>query len=198
MKSKRTLGLVSIGLLTAALSIVTIKITANIAQPMPDNLYGQITPFTLPPVTMQNHLNQNADWSDFDETPTFLTTGFTSCHDVCPMTMAFYQRLKSKLGTQAKLVFLTVDPQTDTTEQLNQYLSGFDKDFVGLRIEPQKELTLVLDSLKQTYALSTDTQNIGHQSYIYLLHPKLDGLMVYTASHPDVNLIKQDLDKLSL
>ncbi len=61
--------------------------------------------------------------------------GFTHCTDICPATMADFIKIKAQLGSQAKdvrFVFITVDPQRDTPEVINQYVNNFDPNFVGL------------------------------------------------------------------
>ncbi|GAA3925666.1 SCO family protein [Litoribacillus peritrichatus] len=199
MNTNRTLGLITAGLVLTALVLATIRFTtAPKAMTVPENLYGQVTPFQLPSVTMESDQGKAVQWQDFDDTPLFLTTGFTSCEYTCPMTMAFYQKLAKKVNNDARLAFLTVDPDTDTPAQLNHYLKSYGQEFVGLRVQQKQQLETVMNSLKQTYALAGASKNIGHQSYIYLKHPKLKGLIVYTADQPNVSLMQQDLKKLSL
>ena len=61
--------------------------------------------------------------------------GYTSCPDVCPTTMAELKQALEKLGNKADLVrvlFVTVDPQRDTPERVQEYVSHFNSSFVGL------------------------------------------------------------------
>lgn len=60
--------------------------------------------------------------------PAALFFGYTSCPDVCPTTLLTLSTLK-RMGTDAdrlNVVFVTVDPQRDTPEQMKLYLSSFD------------------------------------------------------------------------
>ena len=64
--------------------------------------------------------------------------GFTSCPDVCPTTLSDMAYVREQLGATAdevQMVFITVDPERDTSDQIKRYLSIFDGDFVGLRGE---------------------------------------------------------------
>ena len=66
--------------------------------------------------------------------------GFTQCPDVCPTTMqelAEVKRLLGPDGDKLQAVFITVDPERDTTELLKAYVENFDASFVALR--PTKE-----------------------------------------------------------
>jgi len=61
--------------------------------------------------------------------------GYTSCPDVCPTTMAELKQALEKLGNKAdqvQVLFVTVDPQRDTPERVQEYVSHFNSSFVGL------------------------------------------------------------------
>lgn len=61
--------------------------------------------------------------------------GYTSCPDVCPTTLAeMKQALKALGGDSAntRVVFVSVDPNRDTPEKVQEYVSRFDPGFIGL------------------------------------------------------------------
>ena len=61
--------------------------------------------------------------------------GYTYCPDVCPTTLADFKRIAENLGDdskQAVFVFITVDPERDTVEQVENYVAGFGSDISGL------------------------------------------------------------------
>ena len=62
--------------------------------------------------------------------------GYTSCPDVCPTTLAGLKQALEKLGEdqsrQVKVLFITVDPQRDTPERIQEYVNHFNQDFIGL------------------------------------------------------------------
>ncbi len=61
--------------------------------------------------------------------------GYTSCPDVCPTTLAQFKQTRARLGDLAdrvRFVFVTVDPQRDTSERMQKYLGVFDPNIVGL------------------------------------------------------------------
>lgn len=61
--------------------------------------------------------------------------GFTHCPDVCPTTLLEIQRLMVQLKEQSsevKVLFVSVDPDRDTVEKLDSYVTFFNKDFIGL------------------------------------------------------------------
>ena len=62
--------------------------------------------------------------------------GYTSCPDICPTTMAELKTALDRLGEEkaenVKVVFVTVDPERDTPERVQEYVDHFDQEFVGL------------------------------------------------------------------
>jgi protein SCO1/2 len=62
--------------------------------------------------------------------------GYTSCPDVCPTTMAELKSALEQLGAEkaqhVKVVFVTVDPQRDTPQRVQEYVNHFNKEFIGL------------------------------------------------------------------
>lgn len=61
--------------------------------------------------------------------------GYTSCPDVCPITLGEIKGLIEALGDRGKevqLLFVTVDPERDTVERLRKYLGAFHPSFIGL------------------------------------------------------------------
>ena len=67
--------------------------------------------------------------------------GYTQCPDVCPTTMqelAEVKRLLGADGDKLQAVFVTVDPERDTTELLKAYVENFDPSFVALRPTPEQ------------------------------------------------------------
>jgi protein SCO1 len=54
--------------------------------------------------------------------------GFTHCPDICPTTLTELTAQKVK----PRILFVTIDPERDTSEQLKLYLSSFDPAIIGL------------------------------------------------------------------
>jgi protein SCO1/2 len=74
--------------------------------------------------------------------PTLVYFGYTNCPDVCPLTMNNIAVAKKALAqdkqvSQAqkdslRVVFVTTDPERDTSAALGKWLKGIDPDVVGL------------------------------------------------------------------
>ena len=62
--------------------------------------------------------------------------GFTSCPDICPATLQKLSRavkdLPTELREDTQIVFVSVDPQRDTPERIDSYVSFFSDRAIGL------------------------------------------------------------------
>lgn len=75
---------------------------------------------------------------DFKGKVTLLFFGFTHCPDVCPTSLLKLSEIRAGLGDAAKDflgVFITLDPERDQPELLNNYVSAFDPTFIALRAD---------------------------------------------------------------
>jgi protein SCO1/2 len=87
--------------------------------------------------------------------------GYTFCPDVCPTTLSIWKRVDEALGEDAenvRFVFVTVDPERDTREQLKQHVEIFNKDFVGLT-GALEDLTPVYQTFGVYYEKDAETES---------------------------------------
>jgi len=74
--------------------------------------------------------------SEFKGKIVMLFFGFTQCPDVCPTALARAVEVSRLLGDDAKklqVVFITIDPERDTSNLLRSYVGAFDQKFLALR-----------------------------------------------------------------
>jgi protein SCO1/2 len=73
--------------------------------------------------------------TDFKGKVVLLFFGYTSCPDVCPTTLQKLHDTMNVLGKQSdnvQVIMVSVDPEKDTFQRINGYLSMFDPTFIGL------------------------------------------------------------------
>jgi protein SCO1/2 len=92
-------------------------------------------------LTDQNgNLRSNAD---FAGQPIALFFGFTYCPDVCPTTLMSLANSLDALGDDGvnaerlQIIFVSVDAERDTPQQMRDYLTLFEMDVVGLTGDEQ-------------------------------------------------------------
>ena len=91
-------------------------------------------PKALSPFTTVDHENNPFTLADLRGKWSLLFFGFTHCPDICPVTLAVMDKTHSRLdqARDVQFVFVTVDPERDTPERMEQYLTSFNPEFVGL------------------------------------------------------------------
>ena len=111
--------------------------------------------------------------------------GYTFCPDVCPATLYEMKQIKNSLGEKAEkidFVFITVDPDRDTQEQLKKYLESFDDSFYGLTGDLDE-----LEAVWKDYGVYREIQPldnsagylVDHTSRLYLVNSNNELMMTY-------------------
>ena len=90
---------------------------------------------TLTEVKLFSHFGKIVNIKDFKDTPTLLFFGFTHCPEVCPTTLSNLLNnieLLEKNKKNYRVLFVTLDPERDTINNLNDYLQNFNSSVIGL------------------------------------------------------------------
>ncbi|WP_020652128.1 SCO family protein [Massilia niastensis] len=104
-----------------------------------------------------------------------LEFGYTHCPAVCPVSLAALVQARTLLGPAAaevQVLFVTVDPERDSTSRLRSYLAQFDPGFIGIGGTPAQIAAVLRD-----YGISVGRQagdgkagyQLGHSSYLYFI-----------------------------
>lgn len=118
--------------------------------------------------------------ADFKGKVVALFFGYTHCPDVCPTAMSELNRAIKLLGPDAgnvQVIFVTLDPDRDTVQVLQQYVPYFNPNFIGLRGDADATKKLAQD-FKIFYARqASDTKagyTIDHSTGVYVFDRKGD------------------------
>lgn len=120
----------------------------------------------------------------------FLFFGYTSCPDVCPTTMAEMRQTLESVGAKANqvdVVFITVDPDRDTPDKVQQYASIFNPNFIGLSGSMQ-ELEPVWGEYgvyrKIEASTSPTDYSVTHSSLLFLIDQNGNMRLSYSFGTP--------------
>ena len=124
----------------------------------------------------------------FRDRPAAVFFGFTHCPDVCPTTLMDMAGWIEALGREAdrmRFAFVTVDPERDTPEALNDYLSAFSDRIVGITGEPEKVHAMVRDYkvFSRKVPLEGGGYTMDHTASVLLLDA--DGSLVGTIARDE-------------
>ena len=125
-----------ISITTGAVGFNLIQHTKELPPPEYALYYQQariISPFSLTDESGEvfNNMQLRDKWS-------LMFFGYTSCPDVCPITLQnlnfIYEDLMA-VANNSQVLLVSVDPKRDSTEKLGQYIEYFNADFKALRAE---------------------------------------------------------------
>lgn len=115
--------------------------------------------------------------------------GFTHCPDICPSTLNDLTKaveILGKDGQEVETLFVSIDPERDTPERLNQYLGAFSIPVTGLT-GSQEDIAEVAQAYGAFYErLDLDSAlgyTMDHSTYLYLIDR--EGVVRYLFRYED-------------
>lgn len=128
--------------------------------------------------------------------------GYTQCPDACPTMLSELSQALRALGPQgreARVLFVTVDPQRDSAAKLKSYVGFFGPQFVGLRGD-DAALSALTRRYRVAYHLEPPDRNgnyvVDHSSAVFIFDR--DGRARLLAREGDsLQAITGDLKRLS-
>ena len=131
---------------------------------------------TLTEVNLFSHLGKIVDIKDFKDTPTLLFFGFTHCPEVCPTTLSNLLNnieLLEKNKKNYRVLFVTLDPERDTINILNDYLQNFNSSVIGLTGELNEINKFAKNwNIYWEKVPDGDGYTINHTSTVFMINKK--------------------------
>lgn len=165
--------------------------------PKPEDLIANVKVQELGgPFELTDQHGHGVSEADVAGKPYAVFFGFTNCPDVCPTTLFTLSEQLKELGPAAdrlKVLFVSVDPERDTREQLELYMTSFDPRISALTGTPQNIDRMIKNF--RAYYRKVPTEGgytMDHTAVVYLMGA--DGKFISTLdTHEDP---KMQLGKL--
>ena len=165
-------------------------------------IQGIILPFakTLNEFNLTDHKNNTFTLNDLKNKWSLLFIGYTHCPDVCPTTLNTVKQahnlMKEQNITPPQMVFISIDPERDTAERLAEYVSYFNKDFIGVTGE-LKNLEALASNLSVFFKksagasgdINADDYLMDHSASLILVNPEGSVTSYLSAPHSPMNII---------
>ena len=152
---------------------------------------------SMPDFELQDYDNRSFTRAQLKDRWTLLFFGYTSCPDVCPLTLTVlkdvYRRLEGTPYAQdTQVVFVSVDPKRDSLATLKRYVQHFHPTFKGVTgSEGQlQQLTKPLGIFYQ-YQGEGEDYLVDHSSAMLLVDPTGNLRALFSAPH-DANILSKD------
>ncbi len=201
----------------ALLAAAALTLTACGGEPAKPNAVNQISggqsntkaatvldrPFTKPELVLTDTTGK--PWNLREQTkgkPTLIYFGYTSCPDVCPLTMSNIAVAKKALPKadqdNLQVVFVTTDPERDTPDSLGAWLRAQDPSFTGLTGDfaaiqaAARSLGIGIEAAKK----EGDSVVSMHGAQVIAFSPKTDEGYVLYGEGTTVDDYTKDLPKI--
>lgn len=146
---------------------------------------------TLKPFELKTGTAQKFNLDSLEGKYSLLFFGYTSCPDVCPTTMYELKKLysileKDKQQKTYQVVFVSVDPRRDTPARLEEYVTYFNKSFIGATGK-KTEIANLARQLGASYEVNDDSKSedysVSHTGVIFVIDPDAQFAAVLTPPH---------------
>lgn len=122
--------------------------------------------------------------------------GFTHCPDVCPLTLQVLANARQTLLDAGRepvpqIVLLSVDPERDTPEVLDQYLNYFGGDIRGITADIA-ELRKIAKALGIFFEKSFNEDGsyaMNHSAVVLVINPRAEFHALFSAPHEAANFV---------
>lgn len=127
------------------------------------------------PFTLTNQRGQEVSDAQFRGKLMLVYFGYTFCPDICPADLLTMTSVLNALGDKAKdiaPVFITIDPERDTVEQLKTYMENFHSSIEALTGTPEA-IAQAAQAYKVYYAKVDEpgmsSYLMDHSAFTYLM-----------------------------
>jgi len=132
-------------------------------------------PLPIPAFELLSHHGEMVRSTEFGDRLLAVFFGYTSCPDVCPLTLSHLAGAFQQLGAEREriqVLFITVDPVRDTPERMGRYLEAFDPSFLGLT-GSESEVRSVAHSFGADFVRNGegDSYTVDHTARTFILAP---------------------------
>lgn len=135
-------------------------------------------PRPLPTLELLDHDNRLFGAERLRGRWSFMFFGFTSCPDICPVTMSALAQTQKLLADlpetlRPQVVLVSVDPQRDTPERLAAYVKSYDPSFIGATAAQSvvDGLARQMGVLVAMRTLEGANYAVDHSAAVFLIDP---------------------------
>jgi protein SCO1/2 len=134
-------------------------------------------PLVAPEFTLLSHRGEPVSSTGFPGKHLMVFFGYTSCPDVCPLTLSHLSRTFQELADaseKVQVLFVTVDPARDTPARMERYLTPFHPAFLGLT-GSEEEIRNVADGFGVFFARTgkdEESYTVDHTARVFVVDPE--------------------------
>jgi protein SCO1 len=174
------------------------------------------TPIAVPVIALENHRGDTLAQDFFHGSWSLVFFGFTSCPDICPLELQKMGKLLNLFDNKnaLKVVFVSVDPERDSSEKIAGYVTFFHENIIGVRgkntnvaqlaqfFGASYDRSVILDGKVLSVPAGIDmpinagdSYPVNHSTRIFIVNPKGEFIGSFAPPH-EVDGIFSDIKTL--
>ena len=122
--------------------------------------------------------------------------GFTHCPDICPLTLQVLADAKRQLADSGhsplpRIVLVSVDPERDSPDLMNQYVAYFGDGNLGITgdLEELRKLTNGLGIYFEKSNIDDENYSVDHSAVVLVINPDGEFHALFGAPHEAANFV---------
>jgi len=163
------------------------------------SFHGDALDASKPPVdfTLTSAGGKQVSLREFRGKAVYLYFGYRLCPDICPMTLTQLKNMMAVIGPKAdqvQVVMVSVDPERDTPDLIDEFVKRFDKRFIGMTGTPDQVASVAKEFgiFYQKQPGSTNTGYlISHSASVLVIDPDGHLRVLY---HPETEGVTMAAD----
>jgi len=196
-----------LGTLVLFLSIISLLVVAYITlspqkREIPQELIAVLRPHAVPlqPFTLTDQNGKLYTEQQLKGKWSLFFFGYTYCPDICPTTLSTLRIMSDKIrntpdaASDMQIIFVSVDPDRDTTEVLARYMEYFGPEFTGVTGFPN-ELADMAKQFGAAYIKEPETEPgnylVSHTSSVFLVGPQARIIASFSPPHNPETITSQ-------
>ena len=158
----------------------------------------------LPEFELFDHNNQALGHPQLSGKWSLMFFGYTNCPDICPTSLQTLSDMMNAIDDSdvrktVQVIFVSVDPERDSSQVLKSYVQYFNEDFIGASapLDELNRLTTVI-GIGHNREKSSDQKSsydVSHSSAIILISPQVKFAGLFGAPHNSLAMAR-DLSKI--
>jgi protein SCO1 len=140
----------------------------------PASSYLLAAPVAAPPIDLTDSSGAPFSLASLRGSAVLISFGYTHCPDVCPATVGIIGEALDALAGRARAVFVTVDPERDTTATLTDYVRYLEKGYQAVT-GTATQIRTTADAWGIKYAREASTTlgayGMSHTADVFLVDP---------------------------
>ncbi len=154
--------------------------------------------------TLTDHQNRPRTHTDFRGRYMLVYFGYTYCPDICPTALqkmiSAMMQLPPEQQEKITPVFISIDPERDTVQQLASYVENFHPRMVGLT-GTREQIAVAARAYRVYYGRAKADDSaadylMDHSSIVFLMNPRGDYVTHFTHATPPEKIVSLLQDKV--